>query len=291
MRAIGIVSGLVLISGISFLLAGCETLRTAPQRGDEPIQTKAILPVPGTRTGDGAVLLVAEVKGEDLDSEMVCRWRVVNEKTAKSYFLSIKANDPYVFAQLDAGTYKTGRLGCGISRVWDVDQVYKSGFKVEAGRASYLGKLVFNFNGRALESVHKSSKTESTQAMNPAIEATPAKGMEVISAFTAEPVGRGVATSEARDGFDVFAKGVDNPSVALEPLVVNLKKCAKAEVDNDANSQGSLEYVALYKGSRFSEMKSRDAKGLSDGFRSCVERTMMAFHPEAKSDVELRVRF
>jgi hypothetical protein len=278
-------------------LTACETVHTAPSRGGEDLKTATMMPVPGARSGEGAVLVVAEIAGA-ANETLTCRWRVVNQETSRSFFLTVKADEPNVFAHLDPGTYKTGRLGCGITKVWDVDSVFPEGFRIEAGRVSYLGKLIFQFNGAELQVVRKASRNESATAMQPAIDATGAAQMDLISGFTGQAIDRGVAglgvnpglASEPKDGFDVYAKGIEKPEMALVPLVSHLKTCAKAE--GDAGQSGKLEYVALYKAGRFSEMKSREATGFTDRMRSCIERGMMTFHPVSKIDlVEIRVRY
>jgi hypothetical protein len=278
-------------------VAGCVTVRTAEPRGGDTIAGSSVMPVPSARLGKGpgAVLVVAEIKEvEKLDPGFECRWRVINQETSKSYFITLNASSPQVFTQLDPGTYKTGRLGCGVSRVWDINDVFKDGFHVEHGAVSYLGKLFFEFKNGELETVRKATRVESARAFASAMNETPASVMPAISGFTGRKVEPAMVDSgEAlRNGFDVYAKGFDDAGRQLESLVTHLKSCEQEESVRDHLRFGRLEYIALYKLGRFNEMKSRrETNAFSDKLRSCVERGMMAFHPTGKDDLEVRVRY
>ena len=279
----------------AFGLTGCETVSTAPERGGENIQTKNVLPVPASRAGqgDGAVLLIAELKGTGLANDAACRWRFINTENKKSYFVNVKAGQNTVFEKLDPGTYKTGRLGCGISKVWDLDDVFKEGFRIEAGQISYIGRLSLEFKNGNLDTVRKVPRADSAQAFTQAASSINPEGMTYISGFTGKPIDRKMIESgENLEGFDVYAKGISDPQKTLEPLINSLKTCAKDEGVADPLRFGRLEYTALYKQGRFAEMKDRqEANGFSDRLRSCVERGIMAYHPPAKTDIEVRVRY
>lgn len=276
---------------------GCVTVRTAESRGGEQVKTEHVLPVPSSRLGKGpgAILIVAELKAfEGGEQDFECRWRMIHQETNKSYFLTLKAGKSEVFSQMEPGTYKTGRLGCGVAKVWGIDDVFKEGFRVEDGSVSYLGKLTFEFKNTELETIRKSSRTESARAFAAAVNATPAIAMPVISGFTGRRIEPAmVEGGEAlREGFDVYAKGVTDFKTQLDPLVSALQVCAKDDSTRDPLRFGRLEYIAVYKDGRFNEMKSRrETNGFSDRLRSCVERGMMAFHPGAKSELEVRVRY
>lgn len=282
--------------GVSLVIwLGCNSVRTAPERSREPIETKNVLPVPGSRAtqGSGGVLLAAEFRGMDEGSmQTACRWRVVNKDNGQNYFLSLKPSESSVYGQLDPGTYKTARLGCGLSRVWDLDDVFKDGFHIEAGKVSYVGKLIFEFKGKTLDTVRKATRLESAQAFSTAVDATPAANLPLISGFTGKPLDRKMVDADNRDGFDVYAKGIENANQSLAPLLTSLKACSTVESASDPVRFGRLEYIAVYKDGRFSEMKDRkETNAFSDHLRSCVEHGLMAYHPARKSEIEVRVRY
>lgn len=278
-----------------FISAGCATIRTAEVRGNEIIETRHLLPIPASRAeeGTGLALLAFEIRGVEGEGRS-CRWRMINKETGKGYFIKIDSNARYALAQLDPGEYQAGRFGCGIGRVWNLDETFKNGFRVEEGTLSYLGKLHFEFSEKDLETIRHASRSDSAWAF---IRATEAEGVEnwpAISAFTGKPIDRSmVERGEVRDGFDVFARGISNPSTALAPLIADLKSCVQREGGVDPLRFGYLEYTALYRQGRFSEMKDRiEANGFSDRLRACVERGIMALHlPEKEREVEVRVRY
>ena len=292
--------------GAMLTLTSCETLRTMNDNGNDSASTvpakerESVLPVPASRATNGgsAVLVVAEFHGlAESDSEIRCRWRITNRDTGKSYFLNLEPGKPNVFITADPGTYKTGRLGCGISRVWEVTDVFKDGFKVDSGHVSYLGKLTLNFKEGDLDVIHEASRAESAKSFLSAIAAvngsTKGAPLAAISAFTEKPLDQSmISGTEASEGFNVFAKGIDDPNRTLNPLIANLQTCSRSEAATDPLRFGRLEYIAAYKDGRFSEMKERqEANAFSDHLRSCVERGIMAFHPPQKNDVEVRVRY
>ena len=279
-------------------LTSCSTVATAPQREAKQIKTRSVMPVPASRGADesGGVLLVAEFQGieEDELADMSCRWRVIQEESGKSFFIPIKPSEPASFAALEPGRYRTGNMGCGLARVWDLDDVFKQGFLVEEGRASYLGKLIFAFEGsRSLDTVKKATRVESASALSSGRAALPNPNMEIVSGFTGRKIDMAIVDSgNLREGFDVRATGISTGVRALDPLVASLKTCANEETARDPLRFGQLEYVAIYRKGRFSEMKDRqESNALSDRLRSCVERGIMAFHPAASSEIEVRVKY
>lgn len=283
-----------LLAGL-FLLAGCATIRTAEVRGNETIETKHLLPVPATRAqeGTGLALLALNIRGMD-GSGRTCRWRMINKETGKSYFINIDLGAQHVLAQLDPGEYEASRFGCGIGRVWNLDETFEGGFQVEEGKISYLGKLIFEFEGGELENIRRASRADSAMAFLQATEAERVENWPAISAFTGKAIDRSmVENAEYRDGFDVHARGISNPSKVLAPLIADLKSCVQREGGIDPLRFGYLEYTALYRDGRFSEMKDRiEANGFSDRLRACVERGIMALHLSEKNrEVEVRVRY
>ena len=277
-------------------LAACSTIQTAEVRGGEQMKTRDLLPIPASRAqeGTGAALLAFELRGiNESDLERSCRWRVINKETGKSHFIPVQLDENHGLAQLEPGDYEAGRFGCGVGRVWELGETFPHGFRVEAGKLSYLGKLIFEFDSMELDTIRHAPRTESALGFTDALEKEDVARWPAMSGFTGKTIDRAmVQNSETRDGFDVFARGIANPNQALAPLLSDLSDCAKAEGKNDPLRFGRLEYTALYKDGRFSEMKDRiEANGFSDRLRSCVERGIMAFHPEKKSDVEVRVRY
>ncbi len=283
---------MALLAGLLFSV-GCATIRTAEVRGNETIDTRRFLPVPASRSQEasGLVLLAYEMRGE---TARACRWRVIHKGTGKSYFIQIEPGTTYTLTEIEPGEYEATRFGCGIGRVWNLDETFKKGFLVEEGKISYLGKLVFDFDEGELQVIRRASRAASAVAFVSAVEAERLGNWPAISAFTGKPISRTmVENAEVRDGIDVVARGLSDPSTSLAPLLADLKACVRREGGVDPLRFGYLEYTALYRGGRFAEMKDRvEANGFSDRLRACVERGIMALHlPEKDKDVEVRVRY
>ena len=290
-----IIVSLALTTGLAASLVatvGCSTIQMGAQRGGDKIDTNSITPVASAKGnhGSGGVLLVTEFQNLDqsgIDESTVCRWRVIDTDTGSSAFIPVRPNDANTFVHLEPGKYKTARLGCGIGHVWDLEGVFKNGFEVQSGHVSYLGKVFFVFKGHDLDSVKTASRTESAQAFESAQSVIPSEGMDVISGFTGGTINRNVA-GENHDGFQVVGKGIETQG--LQPLLTNLQGCAKST--KDPMKIGTLQYVAVYREGRFSEMLDRKVDtSLSDDLRSCVERDMMSFHPVQKTEVQVNVKY
>jgi hypothetical protein len=287
----------VVCSALLMSFIGCTTVKTAPERGSDEIQTRAVLPVPSSRSGQGAggILLVTDFSGRAAAglADTPCRWRMIHKASGKSYFVNLARDNEATFSSMEPGHYQTGRLGCGVKKIWELDEVFKDGFTVEAGKVSYLGKLTFVFAGKDLKEIQKASRAESAQAFPAAVQAVPPGSGEVISGFTGRSLStKMVDTDELRDGFDVFATGLKDASRELEPLLSKLQNCAKSEGVADPVRFGRLEYIAVFRNGRFSEMKDRrDVNAFSETLRSCVERGIMMFQSNSKSEFQLRVRY
>lgn len=285
-----LVLSLLTSSTAALMMSSCAVVQTAPQRGTASMDTKTILPVPAGRGSgeDSGVLVAYEFTGDGAIKKGECRWRMINEETKKSYFLTLKVDQGSAYSPLEPGTYKTAKLGCGLTKVWDLDDTFSGGFKVQAGSASYLGKLTFLFEKGDLAEVKKGSRSESADAFGMAADTVPS-GMPVVSAFTLAPVDRSVAADGAGSrGFDIKAKGIQGP--ILDELGTQLKGCGTA--DKDTLRMGSLDYVATYKAGKFVEFKSRkDSGSFSTELRKCVSDTMSGFIPDAKGPVEIRVGY
>ena len=274
----------------ALVLSSCAVVQTSPQRGTSSLDTKTILPVPASRGSDSSagVLVAYGFQGDGAIKSGQCRWRVINQETKKSYFITLDAGQTSAFAPLEPGTYDTAKLGCGLTKVWDLEGTFAGGFKVQAGSASYLGKVTFMFEKGDLTEVKKGSRSESAEAFAQAADTVPG-GMPVVSAFTLAPVDRAVAADGAvTRGFDIKAKGIQGP--ILDELAEQLKGCGNA--DRDTLRMGSLDYTATYKGGKFVEFTNRkDSGSFSSELRQCVSDTMTGFLPPAKGPVEIRVGY
>ena len=275
--------------------AGCQSITPGTPRGQEPLETKTVMPVARERStaGNGGLLMVTDFRGDDAPRGGTCRWRMINKDSGQSYFVNITAGNTATYTSLPPGTYLTGRLGCGISKVWDLDKIFASGISVEADHVSYVGKLTFVFQGSQLKEIKKGSRSESASVLGTALNVVPAGSGQIVSGFTLRSItpamyqGGGVS-----EGFDIQAAGLKNAAAALEPVARNLKTCANSESAADPLRIGRLEYVVLYKQGRFNEMKSRtDDNAFSDRMRACVEQSLMKYQSPDRGEFEVRVKY
>ena len=272
------------------------TVKTAPERGSQ--EYKSWMPVADrSALGTGQVLLAYQLidPAHEVPADG-CRLRIENTKTQKSVFITLKANEPGSITSLEPGNYITRRLGCGLASVWTVEDLFSKGFDVEAGKVSYIGKLIFSFNqSKDLELIKKASRVESSDSLNQLLTGA-AKGADdvLISGFTDKAITREMITGERFEGFDVHALGLQEQRVGLlTPLLNGLKDCSQTAGHRDPLRIGKLDYVAIFQAGRFQGIRDRvDTNALSDELRSCIESSLRSFSiVQSKGEVRVRVRY
>lgn len=285
----------VLIALAGFM--GCDTIRTAPARGNEEI--RSVLPVPAARqegveeAGSGILLAFDFIGDEEVIKGSGCRLRFEDRQTRQAGLMHLKPEASAGFVSLPPGIYHPVRLGCGLNAVWSLDEVYSEGIRVEDDKVSYLGKLGFEFKGRELETIRKAPRAESIQAfVNSHNELGFPTRTRFISAFTGREIDASATTSPGGDSFDVFAKGMPDASRALLPLLNELKVCGAEAGKKDPLRFGRLIYVASYRSGRFNALKEKqEENAFSDEFRGCVERALSRYRPNVLEEVEVRVTY
>jgi hypothetical protein len=274
-------------------LSSCETVRTAPQRGSDKIDTGSMLPVPsgrGSREDSGLVLAYEFVtpNGEKIDDDGMCRLRLVEMSTRKSYFMQIDRSKSASYVGLPSGHYETVRIGCGIMKTWDVGDIFKGGLQVQTGGASYAGKVSFVFKKGQLEVVERASRQQHANGFQAATAAVP-QGLGIVSAYNLMPLTEEMASEGANaSGFDLQAQGIPTGPV-LNKLLSQLHHC-DSEGAKDPLRFGKLDYTASYKNGKFSDFTSRkDPNAFGDQFKSCVTETLSSFRPPQTGAVEIHV--
>ncbi len=279
---------------MSLTVAACATVKTAPERGPETYNSETLLPVAKAANrandADGGILLAYEVKGSGPAGE--CRLRIFNKDTGISRFINIKMDDNAVYDDFAPGVYDITRMGCGIGLVWDLDRLYPAGFTVSSNQVSYIGKIIFKFAGKQLDEIKKDGRVGSAAAFAAAAPRVP-NSMPIVSGFTLLPVSLEMAMEGTTStGFNVHASGVKDATRALEPLMAHLKSCENQVSKTDPLRLGKLEYVAKYKGGRFSEFKDRhDQNAFSSDLKECISESLSAFQPFEKNDLEIKVNY
>lgn len=279
---------LLVIGGLG-LAAGCQTVRTSPERGGDKVETSSILPVPNGRgtSGDSGVFLAYEFRGTPNVSESGCRLRLIEKTTRKSTFLNVRPGAPAAYVALPPGKYETGNMGCTFTRVYDLKDVLPGIIEVQPGSASYAGKLNFVFSGKELSEVQKAPRNEIAGAYSQALTVVP-DGMPVVSAFSLTPLTADMASEGAAStGWNVQGQGVP-AGAALNGLLANLRKCEGQA--GDPLRFVTLNYRAAYKGGRFLEFKNQtNTNAFPEAFRTCVSYQLTTFKPPVKGDAEVSV--
>ena len=272
-------------------LSSCDTVQTAPQRGSEKIDTGTMYPVPSGRgkSEDSGLVLAYEFvtpNRDRLTDEGMCRLRLVETSARKSYFMQIDKTKTAAFVALPAGHYETVRMGCGITKTWDVGDIFKGGFQVETGSASYAGKVSFVFQKNNLQVVERASRKQHATGYNDAVAVAP-QGLKLVSAFNLMPLTEEMAAEgQNASGFDVNARGLAS-GPQLTGLLNQLRQCEPKS--KDPLQFGRLDYTAQYKAGKFTDFSSKkDANAFNDSFKGCVQETLAGFKPPT-GDVEIHV--
>lgn len=275
------------------LLSACDTVSTAPQRGSEKIETASVLPVPagrGSREDSGIVVAYEfiDANGAKLSDDGVCRLRLMEMTSRRSYFLNIDRTKSAAYVALPPGRYETGRMGCGITKVWDLGDIFHGPLTVETGSASYAGKISFVFAKSQLQVVEKASRAQHVNGFAAATTVVPS-GLRIVSAYNLIPLTEEMASEAGNaSGFDVQAQGLSSGPV-LSGLLTTLRKC-DGQGSKDPLRFGRLDYTATYEKGRFVDFKNRrDANAFNDQFKACVSDTLSSFKPPVSGNVEIHV--
>ncbi len=297
---------------IIFCIFGCVLTGVLPMLGcaEMPVKTEdsrqvaadsksaASMPAKAPFVSAAGVLLAYEMIG-DLQTVPAggCRLKLENLKARKEVFVSLKKDTTVIYKELEPGRYFGTRLSCSTTGIWNLENLFGLGFDVEAGKVSYLGKVVFDFAKGELSSFKQGTRQESQNALSAAIESLPSGDAgALVSAYSRRPIVASSIGSEGAEGFDVYAKGLNNPDTTLSDLMSRLKRCAVDDAKDDPIRLGHIQYVATYRAGVFADMKEAASEtapthALRRSFLICVDNSLRTFKPPAKNDVEVRVRF
>lgn len=294
LRSASSVSFLSLILAASVAISGCALIRTAPERGSEEIQPMVPVQKAKAKKGDATgALFVAEFRGaESVIGREGCRLRVINRQTNKNAFIELRPGEAS-YTALAPGVYDTRRLGCGLSKLWDLTGLFSSGFTVEPGNVSYLGKAIFIFKDGNLAEIKRAARVDSGEALNLALEKVPSGAQDtIISGFTSRPITREMREGSLREGFDVFGRGAKEPEKTLKPLIDNLMACASEAGKTDPVRIGSVKIVAEYTGGKFVKFKEESGENaFSSELIACIKASHERFAPDVMTFLEVRTLY
>lgn len=224
-----------------------------------------------------------------LVSDSGCRLRVRHRESGDTVLLKIDAKTPVSVQALKPGTWDAKRLGCGLTRVWDIDGLFRDGFVVKSDSISVVGWFVFEFDERTLKTVREGGRQENTNlAMQ--LRGAWAGPSTLISGFSGKPI---PAKLEARDEIvHVKAVGLKNSEQLLQPLLTRFQSCASSGMKSDPLRAGTLKMEATYKAGVFTGARtlSQDS-ALRDDLLQCMRDAQEKFTLAGAGDFTLETTY
>jgi len=292
----------LLLSSLTFL--GCSSFKTNRAATDQSDQNE-VTATESVMMGDGAgfpmvdssqwssmdtsktgvVFAWSLVGSKKLVSDAGCRLRLRHRESGNTVLLKVDPSRPVSIQELKPGTWDAKRLGCGMTRVWDLQGLFRDGFTVKANSVSVVGWFVFEFNDRTLVTVREGGRQENSVLANQ-IRIGWSGTSTLISGFSGKPL---PAQIEARDEVvRVKATGLANSDELLRPLLQRLQSCVSAGMKKDPLRAGRLKIEANYKAGKFAGAKTASAENaLRDDLIQCLTQAHEAFNLSGQSDFKL----
>lgn len=215
--------------------------------------------------------------------------RVRNRESGDTVLLKIDTKSPVSIQALRPGTWDAKRLGCGLTRIWDLEGLFRDGFVVKQDSISVIGWFVFDFDERTLVSVREGGRQENTNlAMQ--LRAGWSGGSNLISGFSGKPIPMKL---ESRDEIvRVKATGLPNSNEVLQPLLARFQACASMGMKVDPVRAGTLRLEASYKAGRFTGAKTVAVEhALRDDLIQCILEAHENFAVAGGGDFNLETTY
>lgn len=271
------------------LVAGCSGLKTrsgddseAPAPEDSPAAiskastVKPVFPVinfklwPRSEFSKTGVIFAWTLTGSTrLVSDAGCRLRVRHRESGDTLLLKIDPKVPVSVQSLKPGTWDAQRLGCGLTRVWDLEDLFRDGFTVKANSVSVIGWFLFEFDDRTLVTVREGGREENTRLAGQLRSVWPAGAASLVSGFSGKPL---PATIDIRDEIvRVKSVGLADSDEVLKPLLARFQSCAGVGMKLDPLRAGTLRMSVKYKAGVYDGVKSSSAEhALRDDLVQCL---------------------
>jgi hypothetical protein len=240
--------------------------------------------------------------------ESGCRLKLSQKGTKRTVFVSLPPAQASARAQLAPGEWLVERLGCGLGKVWDLDDLFPNGLIVQTGRVNAVGKLILEIpevslvrrtgevKGETPSKVRLAARGESLSWLESAAGSMGAIG----SAFTGKTLSdtKAISSEEGplgRDGFRLEAIGLSGGEsqarTLLAPLQTRLLNCTERESASDPLRLGRIRWDVKYvagKPSAANEVESRHA--FRDEFINCLKGAI-ADVALGSANLELRISY
>ncbi len=236
------------------------------------------------------VIFAWTIKGSQrLISESGCRLRVRHRESGDTVLLKVEANRAISIQPLKPGTWDAKRLGCGLTRVWDLEGLFSDGFQVKPDSLSVIGWFVFEFDDRTLKTVREGGREENTRLASQLLAGW-SGGSSLISGFSGKHLPSKV---DARDEIvRIKPNGLKNSDELLRPLLTRFQSCASQAMKSDPLRGGVLKMEVAYKGGQYAGAKTGlGGHALRDDFVQCLLQAHESFHVVAGGDFTLETTY
>jgi hypothetical protein len=224
-----------------------------------------------------------------LVSESGCRLRVRHRESGDTALLKLDAKTPVSIQDLKPGTWDAKRLGCGLTRVWDLEGLFRDGFVVKNESISVIGWFVFEFDDHTLLRVREGGRQENTNlAMQ--LRGGWSGASTLISGFSGKAI---PAKLESRDEVvRVKATGLKNSDQLLQPLLARFQSCASQGMKVDPLRAGTLKIEATYKAGVFTGARTLSQENaLRDDLLQCIRDAHEKFELAGAGDFTLETTY
>lgn len=224
-----------------------------------------------------------------------CRLRMRQRETGDTVLLKIDAKSPVSIQSLKPGTWDAKRLGCGVTRVWDLEGLMREGFVVKPGSISVIGWFVFEFDERRLVTVREGGRKENT-AMTVQLRTVsggwPSSASTLVSGFSGKIIPP-AAKLEVRDEVvRVKAISLRDSDTKLLPLLNRFQGCASQGMKVDPLRVGTLKIEVSYKAGKYSGAKTSGSDhALRDDLVQCILQAHETFVLESGGDFTLETTY
>ncbi|CAN5717264.1 hypothetical protein BH10BDE1_BH10BDE1_03880 [soil metagenome] len=243
-----------------------------------------------SETSKTGVIFAWTISGSTrLVSDSGCRLRVRNRESGDTVLLKIEAQTPVSVQSLKPGTWDAKRLGCGLTRIWDLEGLFRDGFVVKPGSISVIGWFVFEFDERTLVTVREGGRQENTNlAMQ--LRGGWSGNSTLISGFSGKLIPMKL---EPRDEIvRVKATGLPNSDSVLQPLLSRFQTCASSGMKVDPLRAGTLKMEATYKAGKFVGAKTvAQENALRDDLIQCILEAHEKFNVAGGGDFSLETTY
>lgn len=241
------------------------------------------------RAQTGVVFAWAIQGSQRLISDSGCRLRVRHRQSGDTVLLKIDAKKPVSLQALKPGTWDAKRLGCGLTRIWDLEGLFTDGFQVKADSLSVIGWFVFEFDERTLKTVREGGRDENTRLASQLLAGW-SGGSSLISGFSGKSLPRHV---EVRDEIvRVKATGLKNSDELLRPLLTRFQSCASQAMKVDPLRAGLLKMEVSYKNGQYAGAKTGLGEhAMRDDFMQCLLQAHESFQVAGSGDFLLETSY